>query len=103
MPASSTSAKESDDQLIERLHSPNVYFRDLAQRLLCERDSADVRAKLEQLVLDDAAPRKARMHALWSLVGTGSLNSGVSRASAGPQGRRLPRLGRAGGGQLRQG
>src|SRR6266540_1264038 len=29
-------AKESDDRLIERLHSPNVYFRDLAQRLLCE-------------------------------------------------------------------
>ena len=31
-------AEESDDQLIERLKSPNVYFRDLAQRLLCERN-----------------------------------------------------------------
>ena len=67
-------SKESDDQLIKRLHSPNVYYRDLAQRLLCERDSADARPKLEQLVLDDEAPRKARMHALWSLVGTGKLN-----------------------------
>src|SRR5262249_60339417 len=65
--------KESDDQLIQRLRSPNVLFRDLAQRVLCERDSADARPKLEKLVLDDAAPRKARLHALWSLVGTGKL------------------------------
>jgi putative heme-binding domain-containing protein len=68
-------SKESDEQLIKRLHSPNVLFRDLAQRILCERDSADARPKLEQLVLDDAAPRKARMHALWSLIGTGRLNT----------------------------
>jgi putative heme-binding domain-containing protein len=67
-------AKESDDELIKRLHSPNVLFRDLAQRVLCERDSADARPKLEKLVLDDAAPRKARLHALWSLIGTGKLN-----------------------------
>src|SRR5437764_13618964 len=37
--------KESDERLIERLHSPNVYFRDVAQRLLAERDSPAVRAK----------------------------------------------------------
>ncbi len=30
-------AKESDEQLIERLGQPNVYFRDTAQRLLTER------------------------------------------------------------------
>jgi putative heme-binding domain-containing protein len=66
-------AEETDDQLIERLKSPNVYFRDLAQRLLCERNHPAARQKLEQLVLDDEAPRKARMHALWSLIGTGSL------------------------------
>ncbi len=67
-------AKHSDDQLIERLASPNVYFRDIAQRLLCEREDSQTRAKLEALVADDAQPRKARMHALWSLVGTGRLN-----------------------------
>jgi putative heme-binding domain-containing protein len=67
-------AEESDDQLIERLKSPNVYFRDLAQRLLCERNLAETRKKLESFVLDDGAPRKARMHALWSLIGTGSLD-----------------------------
>jgi putative membrane-bound dehydrogenase-like protein len=65
--------KESDDKLIERLHSPNVYFRDVAQRLLTERSSPDLSAKLEKLVLDRAAPRKARMHALWALIGAGRL------------------------------
>jgi putative membrane-bound dehydrogenase-like protein len=68
-------AKESDEQLIERLHSPNVFFRDLAQRLLCERNSPEVRGKMWKLVFDDNAVRKARMHALWALVGTGTLET----------------------------
>ena len=65
--------EESDERLIERLHSPNIYFRETAQRLLCERNNAAARRKLEKLVLDDREPRKARMHAMWALVGTGSL------------------------------
>jgi putative membrane-bound dehydrogenase-like protein len=65
--------KEGDDQLIERLRSPNVYFRDTAQRLLGERGTPSIRAKLQRLVLDGEAPRKARMHALWALVGMGPL------------------------------
>ncbi len=67
--------EESDDQLLARLHSPNVFYRDLAQRLLIERNDAATRGKLESLVLDAKAPHKTRMHALWSLVGTGSLRS----------------------------
>jgi putative heme-binding domain-containing protein len=67
-------ATESDERLIERLHSPNVFFRDLAQRILCERNDPVTRPKLERLVLDNDAPRKARVHALWTLVGTGSLS-----------------------------
>jgi putative membrane-bound dehydrogenase-like protein len=61
--------KESDDELIRRLHSPNLFFRDLAQRLLSERNDPLTRARLEKLVLNDHEPRKARMHALWALVG----------------------------------
>ncbi|HTI50628.1 MAG TPA: PVC-type heme-binding CxxCH protein, partial [Planctomycetaceae bacterium] len=34
--------EESDEQLIERLKSPNVYYRDIAQRLLTERNSAAI-------------------------------------------------------------
>lgn len=67
-------AAETDDELIQRLFSPNVYFRDIAQRLLCERDRPESREKLEKLVFDASAPRKTRLHALWSLVGTGRLS-----------------------------
>jgi putative heme-binding domain-containing protein len=68
--------KETDEQLLQRLSSPNVFFRDMAQRLLCERNHPETRKKLEQLVLEESAPRKARMHALWALVGTGVLERG---------------------------
>ena len=68
-------AKETDQQLIERLHSGNIYYRETAQRLLTERNSAAARPLLEKLTLDDAAPHKARMHALWSLIGAGPLEA----------------------------
>ncbi len=48
-------AGESDDELIARLHSPNVYFRDVAQRLLCERNHPATAEKLQRLALDAAA------------------------------------------------
>ena len=67
-------AAESDTRLIERLHSNNVYFRDIAQRLLSERDHGDTNRRLQALVLDKSPPRKTRLHALWALVGTGSLD-----------------------------
>ena len=52
-------AKETDDQLIERLGSPNVYFRDIAQRLLAERNSPCCTAKkLTHVLSDEALPRK---------------------------------------------
>ncbi len=70
-------SKETDEQLVERLHSGNIYFRETAQRLLAERGEVKnpaSRPLLEKLVLDDAAPHKARMHALWAMVGSGSLD-----------------------------
>jgi putative membrane-bound dehydrogenase-like protein len=68
-------AQESDDRLIQRLHSPNVFFRDLAQRLLWERADPKTLDKLQRLVLDEGESRKARMHALWSLIGAGPLQA----------------------------
>ncbi|HVW37065.1 MAG TPA: PVC-type heme-binding CxxCH protein, partial [Pirellulales bacterium] len=68
-------ARESDDQLIERLRSPNVFYRDLAQRLLWERRDPATIEKLQHLVLDDTELRKARMHALWALIGCGPLDA----------------------------
>jgi putative heme-binding domain-containing protein len=69
-------ANEDDEHLIRRLASPNIYFRETAQRLLTERITPAIRDRLERLVLDDSAPRKARMHALWALIGTGGLGPG---------------------------
>ncbi len=68
-------AKETDAQLVERLHSPNVYYRDIAQRILAERADDKTRKSLQQLVLNDAEPRKTRLHALWALTGGGPLDS----------------------------
>ena len=66
-------ARETDDQLIGRLGSPNIFYRDLAQRLLRERNDPATIKKLQALTLSDA-PRKARMHALWTVVGAGPLD-----------------------------
>jgi putative heme-binding domain-containing protein len=66
--------KESEDQLIARLASGNIYFRETAQRLLTERSSsAELLRRLEKLALSSES-RKARVHALWVLIGSGSLD-----------------------------
>jgi putative heme-binding domain-containing protein len=73
-------ASENDDQLIARLASGNIYFRETAQRILTERlgrTSRELRAKLEKLVIAPAATsieRKARLHAEWALIGSGALD-----------------------------
>jgi len=82
-------SQETDAQLVARLKSPNVYYRDLAQRLLTERllterlltkrASADTRPVLEALVLNEQEDRKGRMHALWTLVSAGPLNEQFHR------------------------
>lgn len=66
---------ESDEQLVQRLQSPNVYFRDIAQRVLSERASRNCVPLLEALVLDDSKPLKPRLHALWSLIGAEMLRN----------------------------
>ncbi|HEY3392299.1 MAG TPA: PVC-type heme-binding CxxCH protein [Lacipirellulaceae bacterium] len=96
-------ATESDDQLITRLASGSIFFRETAQRILTERLSGGLdgsstdndaarkrealRRKLENVAAVDAANivqnsvssslgRKARLHALWALIGSGSLDPG---------------------------
>jgi putative membrane-bound dehydrogenase-like protein len=74
-------AAEGDDQLIARLASGNIFFRESAQRILTERLSGDgvaqerekLRGKLESLAAGDGGHRTARLHALWALIGSGSL------------------------------
>ncbi len=69
-------AAKPDDELVGQLSSPNVYDRDIAQRLLTERASPATRHRLEAMVLDAATPYKGRMHALWVLIGSGQLDVG---------------------------
>lgn len=73
-------AKEPDEQLIKRLFAANDYERGVAQRLLSERNDAGTRQSLQQVVLSDEVPHKARMHALFALVGTGELEDGFHKS-----------------------
>jgi putative membrane-bound dehydrogenase-like protein len=66
-------ARETNDQLIARLQSANIYYREMAQRLLSERTTPELAGSLEKVVLDSKILRKGRMHALWALVGAGAL------------------------------
>jgi putative membrane-bound dehydrogenase-like protein len=66
-------AKDTDDKLITRLASPNIYFRETAQRLLRERDNPEARIKLDHLATNRKLPAKIRLHALWTLIGTGRI------------------------------
>jgi putative membrane-bound dehydrogenase-like protein len=77
-------ARESTAQLVARLGSPNIYFRDTAQRLLIERigapkgaDAAGARGLLYDAILDDKAPRTKRLHALWTVIGCGALETPI--------------------------
>ncbi len=77
-------AKEKSAKLIERLDSPNIYFRDTAQRVLAERiaarpanegalqemDRIEATFRLGSMV-GEYRPRRPRMHALWAAVGGG--------------------------------
>lgn len=62
-------AKETDGQLVERLKSPNVFFRDIAQRILAERNTLPIIERLLKVVLDKTAPMKQRRHAMFAMTG----------------------------------
>lgn len=68
-------AKESTAQLLDRLRSPNVFFRDLAQRVLSERNDAAANTALESFVLNDQESLKSRLHALWARTGAAPLTN----------------------------
>jgi putative heme-binding domain-containing protein len=80
-------AKQTDDGLLAHLASGNIYLRETAQRILTERlggDATELRNKIEMQVLASgngggnqaSLERQGRLHALWSLVGSGRLETG---------------------------
>lgn len=72
-------AKETDDQLIEKLGHPNVWMRETAQRVLQERLAAEngerVQTIVEDFIQKKNQPVVAQMHALWTILGSGRLPS----------------------------
>jgi len=70
-------AKESGEQLIKRLGSPNIYFRQQAQLELASRGDRETLDHVLTVVRDRATPRNARLRALWTLVSHGPFNPAV--------------------------
>jgi len=65
----------SADRLIALLGHANGWYRDMAQRLLVERNDGTARTKLTQLATGISNNPLARLHALWTLQGMDALNS----------------------------
>ncbi len=68
-PAVVSLANASNTSLVSRLGDDNIYLRETAQRLLSERGCEGVTLELETLAVNDKASLKARLHALWALLG----------------------------------
>ncbi|MDN3204275.1 DUF7133 domain-containing protein [Algoriphagus sediminis] len=69
-------SQASTEDLVEALSHENGWHRDMAQRLLVERNDPLAVALLEK-TLEDGASEKGRLHALWALEGLGQLNSSI--------------------------
>jgi putative membrane-bound dehydrogenase-like protein len=63
-------AKETDEQLVERLGAGNDFIRTTAQRLLSERNTESIQKLLLRKIVDVDTPTKMRHHAVFALAGT---------------------------------
>jgi putative membrane-bound dehydrogenase-like protein len=74
-------SKKSNLELLGLLGDENVFYREQAQRLITERimwsekEESGLVEGLSQIILDEGANRKARMHALWALGSAGPLQT----------------------------
>lgn len=66
--------------LVAALAHPNGWVRDMAQRLLVEKNDAKTVPLLERMAAEDANPL-ARLHALWTLEGLGHLDGALALAA----------------------
>ncbi|MCY4584508.1 MAG: c-type cytochrome [Bryobacterales bacterium] len=67
----------SSEELVDALSHPNGWWRTTAQRLLVERSDRSVESALQELARENKAV--AKLHALWTLDGLGSLSSDLVR------------------------
>lgn len=73
-----TLGDETSVQLVEKLKSPNIWWRINAQRLLVDRQDAEAIPKLIEMANNANSP-VGRVHALWTLQGFGKLNADIVR------------------------
>ena len=69
-------AKLTDDQCIDAIADPNIFIRQRAQLHLQQRGAsknAAIASRLQSMVFQEKVNLKYRMHALWSLIGSGSI------------------------------
>jgi putative membrane-bound dehydrogenase-like protein len=66
----------SDDQLAEKLSDANIWWRCNAQRLLIDRNHAQIVPDLTRIAQNSKAPL-GRLHALWTLEGMQKLTPGL--------------------------
>lgn len=64
----------TDEQLVEKLAHPNIWWRQNAQRLLVDRNSDHAVPALVQMAQNSTSPL-GRLHALWTLEGLDQLTS----------------------------
>lgn len=67
-------SQESNEDLLQRLLHPIGWHRDMAQRLLVERQDRSIVPILE-IMVKDGNNELGRLHALWTLEGMGMLSS----------------------------
>ncbi|MFN0196243.1 MAG: PVC-type heme-binding CxxCH protein [Planctomycetaceae bacterium] len=71
-PGPPTLGNATTRELIAALESPHGWYRETAHRLLYERQDAAAVAPLRKMLHESTSPQ-ARLHALWSIHGLGSL------------------------------
>jgi len=76
MPTNIHLGKASDEDLVQQLANPNIWWRRTAQRLLVDRQSAGSSELLVRLFTESPSPL-ARLHALWTLEGLGKLDASL--------------------------
>ncbi len=70
--------KETPAQLVAHLEHPNGWWRDTAQKLIILRGDKSVSPALQQMARTSQS-HLARMHALWTLEGLGTLDAAFAR------------------------
>ncbi len=68
--------KSTDEELVDKLADPNIWWRRNAQRMLVDRNNSAIVPSLVKMSENEASP-EGRLHALWTLEGM--------RQLAGPQ------------------